>query len=1057
MPFRARIAPGRLGARTLAALVVLLAGGAASLRAAAHPSRPAPERGLPVIQSFAPDLPAIDIQSFGVASDPRGLVYVANGGGVLVYDGAWWRLAPVGRGQTAWSVAVGAGGRVAVGGTDEVGYLASDPSGEPRYVSLAPRLPPELAGVHLGQTLQVEPAGAGFAYMTERALLLWDGRDGGAVVRVASFPGDRPFAEVFSAAGQVYVWTRAGLMRLAGRRLVPVPGGERFKTRVDLVLPADGGALLVSVRGEGLHLLSGGRIEPFAIDASRWAAAHRLLHGCRLADGRFVLGSVLGGILILQPDGEVEQVIDSAAGLPDDFVSGLAVDRDGALWAALDSGLARVEIASPLSVVDGRAGLKGSVYALARHAGALWAGTAAGVFSSGGAAPPSARPPDRALGQPLHLHPVAGIPPAVWSLLSVGGIGRIGGVGGDLLVGTATGIFALGAASSGAGGPPREIAGTEAFTSYVLAESRRTPGRVWIGADRGLAAVRREGGAWRFEGMVPGIANEVRSIVPGDGGTLWCGTNLDGLLRIDGVDGPAFPVAAPRLRRLGDGEIHAFRIAGRILATHEDRVLRVDEARGELVDDPALAPLSGHGDVTDLAEDAQGNLWLNTRPPLVAFRRGDGWPPWRPGLRSLTEVPARHVELIEAGSPDGAVWLASERGIYGYAGGLRGAAPLPPPRLARATIGGTGGAVRPLALAGAGEPPELPSGVRRLRLEIAPLSFRSGLRYQTRLDPVDAGWSAPSPEPWVELTRLPAGRYVLRARTVGPSGEASPELAWAFRVLPPWYEAPWALALWVAAAVAAFRAYERLRSRALTQRAARLEERVAEQTLELTERVADLRRAQAELQAANALLSELSLQDELTGIANRRRLQEVLAEEWARARRLELPIAFLLLDLDYFKLLNDSRGHLEGDFCLQEVARYLAGALQRAGDLAARFGGEEFAVLLPATGLDGARRVAERLRRGVEALGLPHEAAPGGRVTASFGVASIVPAPGETPEVLVEAADLALYQAKAAGRNRVAGGPLTERELGSVAGGLGANGRRTTRQTDVSPSPKTVR
>jgi diguanylate cyclase (GGDEF)-like protein len=101
------------------------------------------------------------------------------------------------------------------------------------------------------------------------------------------------------------------------------------------------------------------------------------------------------------------------------------------------------------------------------------------------------------------------------------------------------------------------------------------------------------------------------------------------------------------------------------------------------------------------------------------------------------------------------------------------------------------------------------------------------------------------------------------------------------------------------------------------------------------------------------------------------------------------------------------------------VAHYLAETLRRTGDLAARYGGEEFAVLLPATDLDGGLRVAEQLRQGIEALALPHEAAPSGRVTASFGVATMAPAAGQTPSALIEAADLALYQAKTAGRNRV--------------------------------------
>jgi diguanylate cyclase (GGDEF)-like protein len=206
---------------------------------------------------------------------------------------------------------------------------------------------------------------------------------------------------------------------------------------------------------------------------------------------------------------------------------------------------------------------------------------------------------------------------------------------------------------------------------------------------------------------------------------------------------------------------------------------------------------------------------------------------------------------------------------------------------------------------------------------------------------------------------------------------------------------------------------------------------VAEQTLELRHTVAELSRAHAELEVANERLETLSLQDDLTRIANRRHLQQVLESEWKRSRRYQRPLGFILLDLDHFKLLNDTRGHLEGDLCLQAVARYLDETVRRTGDLVARYGGEELAVLLPDTDLDGALRMAEQLRRGIEALGLPHEAAPAGHITASFGVASAIPAPEEPPDSLIETADMALYRAKTEGRNRVrAGGEVGQAAVG---------------------------
>ncbi len=953
------------------------------------------ERGFPLIQAYDPGLPDAETQNFAIARDPRGFVYVGNGRGVLVYDGAWWRLIPIGKAKTVFSLASDARGRIGVGGDDELGYLAPDGGGSLRYVSLVGQLP---AGQRaFGQVLRTAATETGFAFITTRWLFLWDGA---RMITAATFPGDRPYAVIFPMDDAVLAWTRAGIARLKGTRLEPVPGGEVFRDRrVDLILPAPsaGSGLLVSVRGEGLFLLKDGQARPFAAAASRWAAEKKLLEGVRLPDGRWALGSILGGVLLLRPDGTVDQVIDTSVGLADNFVNGAIVDREGSLWLALNNGLARIEVASPLSVIDRRSGLEGSVYAVTRHLGKLWAATAAGLFTTEGTERAADDPKTPEWGLPVRLRAVPGPPPSVWSLLSVDQ---------DLLVGTAYGPYLV------RGTTAQALAGVGQKTVFVLTRSRRNPDRVWVGTSEGLGALRRDGAEWRFEGMVPGMTQDIRSIEEGENGVLWCATRLDGLWRVE-LDSRTLDRPARLLQVPGGDGVHLNRIGSHILAATGEKVLRLDETKGRLVDDPSLAGM--HGKVNSLAEDAAGNVWMASRQPALALRQGVGW---AAEPRSLVEVPGHSVLAIVT-EPDGVVWLCGDDGLYRYAGTSHlNAQALPAPPLAQVTSSGDkllfGGApgVAPKAV-------DLPPYLRRLRIEFAPLSFRAGLRFQTRLEPIDAGWSGPTAEPFAELTRLPPGAYTFHVRTSGPSGEVGPATSWSFRVLSPWYQTRWALAGWIALAIAALTGYARLRGRALRQRAVRLEARVAEQTVELRNTVEELQHAHAGLASANARLEELSLRDELTGLANRRHLKQVLEAEWDRSQRQGAPLGFILLDLDFFKRLNDTRGHREGDRCLQAVSRHLAEALKRPGDLAARYGGEELAVLLPYTDLKGALEVAEQLRDGIERLAIPHEAAPLGHVTASFGVATVIPAPGQEPGVLIEAADLALYRAKTAGRNRV--------------------------------------
>ncbi|MBL8297727.1 MAG: diguanylate cyclase [Rhodanobacteraceae bacterium] len=181
-----------------------------------------------------------------------------------------------------------------------------------------------------------------------------------------------------------------------------------------------------------------------------------------------------------------------------------------------------------------------------------------------------------------------------------------------------------------------------------------------------------------------------------------------------------------------------------------------------------------------------------------------------------------------------------------------------------------------------------------------------------------------------------------------------------------------------------------------------------------------LSQANLRLREANQQLEKLSNCDGLTGIANRRCFDEVLATEWSRAQRHGDSIALLLLDIDDFKSYNDGYGHLAGDDALRQVARALSGSLVRAEDSVARYGGEEFGVLLPQTSLAEALNVAAHVAHAVAQLALPHafsRAAP--YLTVSIGVAALVPHAEQDALTLVTRADGALYRAKMQGRNRI--------------------------------------
>ena len=180
-----------------------------------------------------------------------------------------------------------------------------------------------------------------------------------------------------------------------------------------------------------------------------------------------------------------------------------------------------------------------------------------------------------------------------------------------------------------------------------------------------------------------------------------------------------------------------------------------------------------------------------------------------------------------------------------------------------------------------------------------------------------------------------------------------------------------------------------------------------------------------QLEQANQDLHRLSHLDSLTGVANRRRFEEALDLEWRRASRAGTPLSLIMIDTDFFKPYNDAYGHQRGDDCLTLVANTLRNALNRPGDMVARYGGDEFMILIPGTDSEGAAAIAETMRVRVEGMEITHNASPDDKVvTISLGVVTGYPTRGFSTGELIAAADEALYQAKGEGRNRF----ITSRE-----------------------------
>jgi diguanylate cyclase (GGDEF)-like protein len=463
--------------------------------------------------------------------------------------------------------------------------------------------------------------------------------------------------------------------------------------------------------------------------------------------------------------------------------------------------------------------------------------------------------------------------------------------------------------------------------------------------------------------------------------------------------------------------VELFPFEGNLGASHKGIAYRLTSLPApQVIPEVRLNQLLGIHGFFDLHRDALGRYWLNSRPLILLHPESGNF---RLDDFTLRNLPGSGFLgfFVDEG---GCVWLSNDEGLFQLFPEMPGQdTQMRPPAFSRFSYGDQWLAPQSLGI-------DLPYNLGKFRFDFAPLTFEPNPQFQFRLDPVDTEWSTWTEQAFTEFPRLWEGRYTFRLRTRYPQGEVSPEALLSFRVRPPWFRSYGAFLGYFLGGTALIGLFLRWRTLKLRYQARSLQLQVEERTAALADSLEQLQATQRELveknlalEDANRQLKQLSMKDGLTGVANRRRLDQFLEEEGRRAVRTGHPLSMILLDLDFFKKLNDALGHVQGDQTLIGVAAYLKQVDLRGGDLVARYGGEEFAIVLPQCPLEMALQLAEKIRLGIEGLALPHPESPWNVVTASLGVGTLKNAREVAPTELIRLADHALYQSKTTGRNRV--------------------------------------
>ena len=734
--------------------------------------------GVPYVQNYSKSIYQAGNQNWSVSKDKNGVMYFGNSQGLLVFDGRYWQLYRMPNRLIVRAVASDEKGRVYVGGFGEFGYWEHNAKGRFVYQSLTQLIPKNYS--LNDEVWKIYVDGDRVIFQSFSSIFIYQNGKIAAPIK-----GTQPFLFLLKAGNRFFVeGISQGLFELEGRRLSFIENSSVLgNTGILSILPFKNGSFLIGTAKNGLFIYDGKKITPWENDANGFLKTYQLNNGVKLSGDYYAFGTILNGVVILNAQGQIVQMINKSSGLQNNTVLSLYSDKEQNLWLGLDNGVDRAEINSPLYFYFDKTGRFGTVYSSIIRKNKIYLGTNQGLFYS-----------DISLGKGFQNFDFKFIPN------SQGQVWDISLIDGQLLVGHNNGTYAM------QGSGFRKL--SEVNGGWVVQKLPSNPDRLIQGTYTGLVIYRKDqSGNWEFSHRINNFGEPSRYVEQDVHGNVWVSHAYKGIYRLQLSD-DLKEVTKSKYYDRSSGlpssyNINVFNLENRAVFSSDSGFYVYDDIADRFIKYQQLNEKLGSFSASNkIIKAAPKKYWFinNGRVALADFTDPSKFYIDSTRFGSLA---GRMVQYYENISRIGeSIYLISvDEGFAIFNGDLhvRNAGKETLPRVLIRKVENTTGKIYSITEdANPSGDIEIPYGSNNIRISYALPYYRQGkVRYQYYLEGYSKEWSEWSTQTQKEFTNLGRGDYRFLVRAKVNDQLLSDTAVFEFTVLPAWYVSNWAILFYI--------------------------------------------------------------------------------------------------------------------------------------------------------------------------------------------------------------------------------------------------------------------